>query len=163
MDSFWQDGAIDVDTGEVKVIAKHGVLRSVALGSCVAVIIYDKTSKIGGIAHIMLPGKSFDKTDNITKFCDDALDILFDKVMNMGSKTDNLEISVVGGANVLQEGDTPDKVVKSVLEYLSHKKSGDSQRKIGRDQKAERFFLISAQVNYFTLRVIVQLTSFKIV
>jgi len=47
-----------VATGQLATGSGTGVIRSTPLGSCVAVIAYDKTSKTGGIAHIMLPGKS---------------------------------------------------------------------------------------------------------
>ncbi|MEE8577340.1 MAG: hypothetical protein V3T31_08800, partial [candidate division Zixibacteria bacterium] len=49
---------IDVDTGEVRVSSEPVILQSIALGSCIALVVYEREMKIGGIAHVMLPGKS---------------------------------------------------------------------------------------------------------
>ena len=49
---------IDVLTGGIAARKNTGIIRVSALGSCIAVIMHDKKNKIGGIAHIMLPGKS---------------------------------------------------------------------------------------------------------
>lgn len=109
--------AINVDTGEIKVSSEPEILQSVALGSCVAVAVYERTRKIGGLAHIMLPGKSPSRKEN-TRYAEDALDALFGSVKSLVARLDDLEISVVGGANVLRKGDIPDKVIDSVLDYL---------------------------------------------
>jgi len=108
---------IDVDTGEIRVSSDHTILRSIAIGSCVAVVVYDRARKLGGLAHTMLPGRS-PNAESKTKYAEDAIDILFDIIGKLGAKTSDLEVSVVGGANVLQEGDIPDQITDSVLGYL---------------------------------------------
>jgi chemotaxis protein CheD len=47
-----------VMTGEVKVAnaVDRVNLVSSALGSCIAVCVYDAEQKIGGMAHMMMPG-----------------------------------------------------------------------------------------------------------
>jgi chemotaxis protein CheD len=109
--------SIDVDTGEIRVSSEPVILRSIALGSCIALVVYERNLKIGGLAHIMLPGKSPSSKDK-TKYTEDSIETLLDFVKKLGAIPENLEISLVGGANVLQEGDIPDKVIKSVLDYL---------------------------------------------
>lgn len=111
------DKTIDVDTGEIELSSEPVVLQSVALGSCIALAVYEQSSKIGGLAHIMLPGKSPSSKNN-SKYAEDAIEALLDSVKSLGAKINNLEISIVGGANVLREGDIPDKVIDSVLDYL---------------------------------------------
>ncbi|MBU8932989.1 MAG: chemotaxis protein CheD [candidate division Zixibacteria bacterium] len=119
IDSLRDKTSIDVDTGEVRTSSEPVVLRSIALGSCVAVVVYDRTHKTGGLAHIMLPGRSMKtESENRTKYAEDAVDTVLEAVTKLGTDTDNLEICVVGGANVLQEGDISDKVTKSVKDYL---------------------------------------------
>ncbi len=108
---------IDVDTGEIRVTSDAIILQSIALGSCVALVLYDRMKKIGGIAHIMLPGKSL-TGENSNKFAENAIYNLLDLIEAQGAVIASLEISIVGGANVLQEGDIPDKVIDSVLGYL---------------------------------------------
>ncbi|MCD6250651.1 MAG: chemotaxis protein CheD [candidate division Zixibacteria bacterium] len=108
---------IDVDTGEIKVSSDPVTLQAIALGSCVALTVYVRNLKIGGLAHIMLPGKSH-LSNNNTKYANDAIKALLDSVRILGADISNLEISMIGGANVLQDGDVPDKVIESVLGYL---------------------------------------------
>lgn len=108
---------IDVDTGEIGVSLEGAVLQSIALGSCVALAVFEREREIGGMAHIMLPERS-PKADGNTKYAEDAIDALLDQVKALAGEISNLEISVVGGANVLQKGDIPDKVIESVLGYL---------------------------------------------
>ena len=62
-----------------------------------AVIAYDKTSKTGGIAHIMLPGKSpkESKTEE-NKYAENAIENLLDELNKSGSKNANIEICLGG-------------------------------------------------------------------
>ena len=119
----WDNEFIDVDTGEVKVTSERVTLRATAIGSCVAVAIYNRHKKIGGLAHVMLPGKSPKRqAGDRTKYAEDALDDLFDAARKLGAGTEDLEVTVAGAANLLGEGDIPKKVLESVLDYL--KKTG---------------------------------------
>ncbi len=114
---FSNEKVIDVDTGELKVSSEPVILQSIALGSCVALTTYEPNKKIGGLAHIMLPGKSPSSKNN-TKYAEDSIEALLEWMNKLGATKEKLEISIVGGANVLQEGDIPDKVIESVLSYL---------------------------------------------
>ena len=114
-----------VATGCLATGSLKGIIRTSPLGSCVAVIAYDKTSKTGGIAHIMLPGKS--PTKNKTeenKYAENAIENLLDALKSLGSKKANIEICLVGGANVLKkENDTiADNLIFSIFEILEQKK-----------------------------------------
>ncbi|MBL7131976.1 MAG: chemotaxis protein CheD [Candidatus Omnitrophica bacterium] len=89
---------IDVDTGEVKVTSKSVVLRAMAVGSCVVMVAFDRGKKIGGLAHIMLPGSSREKEgQDKTKYAEDAIDELLEKLKNLGVKIEDLEISLFFG------------------------------------------------------------------
>jgi len=114
-----------VATGYLATGSQNGVIRSTPLGSCVAVIAYDKTSKTGGIAHIMLPGKSptKDKAEE-NKYAENAIENLLDALKSLGSKKANIEICLVGGANVLRkENDTTaDNLILSIFEIMERKK-----------------------------------------
>jgi len=70
------------------------------LGSCVAVCIWDKELKIGGINHYMLPvwnGKGLQSP----KFGNIAILKLIEKIENYGSNRQNLVAKVFGGAEVI--------------------------------------------------------------
>lgn len=46
---------VPVRIGEVKVAREQGVLFTIGLGSCVAIVLYDHEARVGGLAHAMLP------------------------------------------------------------------------------------------------------------
>ncbi|MFP4548456.1 MAG: chemotaxis protein CheD [Fidelibacterota bacterium] len=95
------DNIIDVNTGEVKTGIGSRILRSNAIGSCIAVAVYDPRSKAGGLAHIMLPGASREGNTN-TKYAQDAIHELLRKMSDLGVKKDKLTACIVGGGNVLR-------------------------------------------------------------
>jgi len=71
------------------------------LGSCVAVCLYDKEKKIGGINHFMLPfwngtGLASPKYGNI------AIEKLLSKMLNLGCNINNIEAKVFGGGEVVE-------------------------------------------------------------
>ena len=114
-----------VSTGQLASCSKCGTIDTSPLGSCVAVIAYDKTSKTGGIAHIMLPGKAptKDKAEE-NKYAENAIENLLDAFNNLACNKANIEICLIGGANVLRkENDTTaDNLIFSIFEILEQKK-----------------------------------------
>ncbi|MFH1698902.1 MAG: chemotaxis protein CheD [Candidatus Omnitrophota bacterium] len=127
---------IDVDTGEVKVTSEPVVLQAMAIGSCVAVVVFDRGKKIGGLAHIMLPGRSPEKeSKEKPKYTEDAVDELLEKLKNLGAKTEDLEISLVGGADLLGEGNIAELIVNSVLDYLKRLGIKLKQQRLGGTQR----------------------------
>lgn len=108
---------IDVDTGEYRVSSEAVILQSIALGSCIALVVHERKSGLGGISHIMLPDRS-PSTSQSYKYAEDAIDALLDAIEGQGANREELVLAVVGGANVLREGDIPDRVIESVLNYL---------------------------------------------
>ena len=119
-------------TGEVKVEKNKGILTSSPLGSCVAVVAYDKLLKVAGIAHVMLPGKSNNDVVN-NKYAVDAVESLLMKFTELGSDIENVNICLVGGANVLKkEKETIHiDVVNSVLEVVKEKNLNIAKKSLG--------------------------------
>ena len=60
---------------------------AVGLGSCVAIAIYDKLTRVGGMAHVLLPseGLSRDK-DNRAKFPGTAVPLLLEEMKKLGAR-----------------------------------------------------------------------------
>jgi len=92
---------LDVSTGELRA-AKGGLLRASAIGSCVAVALYDPVVKLGGLAHVMLPGNAPQK-QNIqrTKYVENGMRELVKTMTDLGAQPERLEACVAGGGNVL--------------------------------------------------------------
>ena len=123
-----------VATGCLATGSKNGIIKTSPLGSCVAVIAYDKTTKNGGIAHIMLPGKSPTKHKvEENKYAENAIENLLDALKSLGSNKANIEICLVGGANVLKkENDTTaDKLIFNIFESLEQKKLSIKKTSLG--------------------------------
>ena len=92
-----------VGIAEIKVGHNPSILTSRGLGSCVAVVLYDPITKIGGMAHILLPNSGIsEKVGNSCKFADRAVELLLKKLLNLGAKKDNIEAKIAGGAQVFK-------------------------------------------------------------
>jgi len=97
---------IDVQTGEVKVGGPRVILESKAIGSCIAVVAFDMLNKIGGLAHIMLPGKSgFNHASDKNRYAAHALDELIFRMGKLGTEKENIETCLLGAGNVLERAD----------------------------------------------------------
>jgi chemotaxis protein CheD len=111
-----------VNIGQVAASAEPFELGTV-LGSCVAVCLYDPIRHLGGMNHILLPGKSL--TGRCTRYGIHAMEILINDIMQLGGDRRKLVAKAFGGANVIQElKQTPigDNNVKFVREFLSTEK-----------------------------------------
>jgi chemotaxis protein CheD len=87
-----------INPGEL-IFSKTPVVIKTVLGSCVAVVIYDKVKKFGGLVHYLLP-VSPDKTVS-TKYGDVGVPTLINKFYNAGSVKTDLEVSILGGSFII--------------------------------------------------------------
>lgn len=81
-------------------VGSRGESIHTILGSCVAVCLYDKTHKSGGLNHYMLP---FWNGDGLAtpKYGNIAIRKLAEAMQNLGSRREQLIAKVFGGAEVL--------------------------------------------------------------
>ncbi len=92
---------IRVGMAELKVGKSPDKIITLGLGSCVGVCAYDSTSKIGGLAHIMLPDSSLGVSPiNQAKFADTAIPLLIQELENLGAVFDQIIIKIIGGAEM---------------------------------------------------------------
>ena len=116
---------IDVLIGQVKVGKGKAILQSRAIGSCIAIVAYDPTRSIGSLAHVMLPGRApiGKKASEKTRYVVDAIDVMLNKLSRLGSTKDKLELTLVGGGNVLNRADDAicEDNIKSTLRILKEK------------------------------------------
>ena len=95
-----------INTGEIKFSDQSEVLIADALGSCVAIILYDEESKNGGIAHCLLPGKSPEsEKENKYKYIEDAVDQLLCIIRQRNISKRRVRAFLVGGGNVIKSKD----------------------------------------------------------
>ena len=140
-----------ISTGCIATGSLDGFLTSSPLGSCVAVVAYDSTTKIGGLAHIMLPGKS--PKGNNNKYAENAITNLLDEFKNLGVPKTNIEICLVGGANVLRkESDNiANHLIISIFEIIENKKLNVAKSSLGGYERRTATLNLSTGVVNFTV------------
>lgn len=82
------------------------VLVTYALGSCVAVAVYDPKVKVGGLLHFMLPDSSLDvhKAKAMpAMFADTGITLLFKSCYAVGADKKRMIVKVAGGASILDD------------------------------------------------------------
>lgn len=96
---------IDIGTGEFRLSREDVVLRSLALGSCIALIAYDSSTGIGAVAHIMMPGRSPRLDGDKGRYAENAVELLLTGMARAGSELARVEGCLIGAANVLKRSD----------------------------------------------------------
>jgi chemotaxis protein CheD len=85
----------------------EAILVTYALGSCIAVVIHDPVSQIGGLLHLMLPDSDLDKAkaqNNPYLFADTGIPLLMNRALQYGADKKRLVVRLVGGAQVMDDG-----------------------------------------------------------
>jgi chemotaxis protein CheD len=99
-----------VGIGEYAVSSDpDAVLVTYALGSCIAVVIFDPVTKVGGLLHYMLPDSNLDSEKALRRpcmFADTGIPLLFQRAYQLGAVRARIEVAVLGGAQVMDSGGT---------------------------------------------------------
>lgn len=113
------------------------------LGSCVAACLFDPKARIGGMNHILLPGRSDrDAVRDVARFGLDAMELLLEELRREGAERRRLVAKIFGGAHVMRiydEKDSPgfrngrfivDFLVRERIPAVSSDLGGYEARKI---------------------------------
>lgn len=106
-----EQAIVKVAMADLNVAGPNGILRTTGLGSCVGLTLYDPVTKIGGMAHVMLPSSAIAREGqlNLAKYADTALPILLNKMRNLGASPARMVAKMAGGAQMFAfagSGDT---------------------------------------------------------
>jgi chemotaxis protein CheD len=86
---------------DLNVCTPPDLITTLGLGSCVGIAIRDPNTKIGGLAHIMLPdSKAITNNSNIPKFADTGIEELVKRLVGMGANRSRLVAKIAGGAQM---------------------------------------------------------------
>ncbi len=100
---------IKVGMADLNTVCFPGVLTTLGLGSCVGICLYDSTTKIAGMAHIMLPSSQQIKNNsNIAKFADTGIVKLLEDMLQIGAKRNKIVAKLAGGAQMFNFNDSSD-------------------------------------------------------
>lgn len=93
---------IKVGMADLKTCVSPNGVTTLGLGSCVGVALRDPVTKIGGLAHVMLPDSTAIKNSqqNIAKFADTGIVELIRQMVVLGAKESRLEAKIAGGATM---------------------------------------------------------------
>jgi len=78
-----------------------------ALGSCVAVCVWDPDRRIAGMIHVLLPESRINPqraAEQPAAFADSGIPLLFQAAYKLGAVKSRLRVRLVGGAEVAGEG-----------------------------------------------------------
>lgn len=85
----------------MKLCYAPDALTTLGLGSCVGVALYDKTAKMAGLVHIMLPDSmQVRQNQNRAKFADTGIDYLIEAMVADGASKSRLTAKIAGGAQM---------------------------------------------------------------
>lgn len=101
----------EVAIGEGRFARKPDLLSAKGLGSCVALIIYDREAGQGVMAHIMLPETAAGPAEPRTPFerADTAVAALLAELRRRGSSPESLRAKLIGGASMFADNGDSDR------------------------------------------------------
>jgi chemotaxis protein CheD len=85
-----------------------GVLVTLGLGSCVAIMLHDAQVRAGAMAHVLLPSLSLARDiTNRAKFPETAVPLLIERLKALGADPRRLVAKLAGGASMFGQLVTP--------------------------------------------------------
>ena len=97
-----------VRVADLQVATAGESLITVGLGSCVAIVLYDPVSRVGGMAHVLLPSPALVRADgNPAKFPQTAVPRLIELMSQCGGVPRRLTARLVGGASMFASLSAP--------------------------------------------------------
>ncbi len=130
--------------GEFYASREPAVINTV-LGSCVAVCLFDPVKRIGGLNHILMPGKADIKHfDAQARYGINAMELLINKIMQLGGGRRCLTAKVFGGAHILpaisEENGIGRKNIRFALDFLGFEGIRILSRDVGGYDSRSVFF-----------------------
>lgn len=133
---------VHIESGEYYA-SKKPVEITTVLGSCVAVCLMNAEMNIGGMNHILMPGRiDMIKYNQPARYAINAMELLINKMMQMGADRFGLCAKVFGGAHIIDAISEVNAVglknASSIIEFLkkeeikilSHDLGGRDTRRI---------------------------------
>ena len=118
---FWYEGAfkseaVKVLPGEYFVMNEE-ILIMTTLGSCIAACLWDRTARVGGLNHFMLP----EGDDGSGRYGSFAMEVLINHMMKLGARRTSMQAKVFGGGAVIggmSSSRVGERNTEFVLDYL---------------------------------------------
>jgi chemotaxis protein CheD len=135
---------VTIHIGEYYASRETAVITTF-LGSCVAACLYDGKHRIGGMNHILVPGKANFRDFNApARYSINAMELLINAMLKLGADKRKIQAKVFGGANVmpgLTSGQAVgSKISEFVLDFLDCERIPVVARDLGGYKSRKIFF-----------------------
>lgn len=123
------EDAVKVDVAQFRVGQAPMRIMTMALGSCLGIVLFDPEARIGALAHAMHPRRERVKNNmNRAKFVDTVIPLLVERMLQWGARRDKIVAKIFGGARmfdgfegcrgILQIGDENIVAAREVLNEI---------------------------------------------
>ncbi|MCX5753341.1 MAG: chemotaxis protein CheD [Candidatus Krumholzibacteria bacterium] len=120
------EDAVKVEVAQLRVGQAPMRIATMALGSCLGIVLFDPEARIGALAHAMHPRRERVKNNmNRAKFVDSVIPLLVERMLQWGARRERIVAKIFGGARmfdgftgcrgVLQIGDENVVAAREVL------------------------------------------------
>ena len=97
-----------VRVADLRIGRADDVLVTIGLGSCVAIVLYDASVRVGGLAHVLLPSPALSRgSPNPARVPQTAVPALLSEMAGAGASPRRLKARLVGGASMFASLATP--------------------------------------------------------
>jgi len=108
-----------ITQGQFAVASGPDAILSTLLGSCVSTCLWDCTSGIGGMNHILLPDRRFGEGAMIGEGVNE-MELLINGLIKAGARRDRLKAKIFGGARMIKMAtDIGETNAAFALQFLS--------------------------------------------
>ena len=77
---------VKVGIAQMRVREAPTRMETMALGSCLGIVLFDEENRIGALAHVMHPRRELVKNNaNRAKFVDSAIKLMLDRMVRRGA------------------------------------------------------------------------------
>jgi len=92
---------VKVMMAEYKIMKAPARMMTMALGSCLGIVLYDEKTRLGALAHVMHPNRNKVKNNsNKGKFVDTAVDVMISGLSEAGGIPGSVTGKIFGGATM---------------------------------------------------------------
>ncbi len=89
-----------ITQGEYATATKKGEMITTILGSCVSACLWDPVAAVGGMNHILLPGRVWEE-ENIKGTSVNEMELLINAILKIGGQKSRLHAKLFGGAKMI--------------------------------------------------------------
>jgi len=92
---------VKVGIAQFRVARAPVKMMTMALGSCLGIVLFDASARVGALAHAMHPRRERVKNNaNQAKFVDTVIPLLIDRMVRLGAQRDRIVAKLFGGAKM---------------------------------------------------------------